>query len=121
MSRGEEFLTQREILGLTSQRGDAVELCGDHRIEFWLMIVVVRQGRVDLGQRQMRMLPLHFISVPVMGDPVQSHFNDLGRRPGNRGRPRFINSDVRISPGRGRDHGSVLFQWFVSDDVRREL
>ena len=43
------------------------ELLGDRRVDGLSMVVVIRQRSVDLSQRQMRMLTLNLLGIPMMG------------------------------------------------------
>jgi hypothetical protein len=50
------------------------------------MFVIIGQSGVDLGQREMRVLELHFLRTPAVCDLVQHNFNNLrvtARDPGD--------------------------------------
>lgn len=48
---------------------DIRQLLRDMGVKGLAMIVVIRQGSVNLPHRQVRVLPLNLLGVPVMGVP----------------------------------------------------
>ncbi len=60
-----------------------VQLALHVRVEIRLVIMVVREGRVNLGERKMRMRRVNFLRVPSVGYVVHRHFNDFGIAVGN--------------------------------------
>jgi hypothetical protein len=65
-------------------------------VEGFLVVVVIREGRIDLTQCQMGVLSLDFLRIPVVGKTVESDLYDFGtgtldeRHAGGR------NVDVRV-------------------------
>ena len=53
------------------------ELLGDRRVDGLSMVVVIRQRSVDLSERQMRMLPLNLLGIPMMGNPVDRDLDNF--------------------------------------------
>ena len=51
---------------------------GNLFVEFDLMVVIVAEGGVDLGQGEVRVLKVDFLGAPPMGEQVQRHFHHLG-------------------------------------------
>jgi hypothetical protein len=47
-------------------------------VQLFLMIVVIRQGTMDLAERKMGMLSLDFIRIPAVGEMIEYHFLDFG-------------------------------------------
>ena len=47
------------------------------RVHVVLVVVVVTQSRVNLGERQVRMLEMDFFGTPAVGNPIGSYFDDL--------------------------------------------
>jgi hypothetical protein len=43
-----------------------------------LMVVVIRESRIDLTQCQMGVLSLDFLRIPVVGKTVESDLHDFG-------------------------------------------
>ena len=46
-------------------------------VHFFLMLVVVGKRGVDLCQRKMRVLEVHFFRAPAVGELVQDNFDHL--------------------------------------------
>ena len=44
------------------------------------MIVVIGECRINLGKRQVGVLPLNLFSIPVMSQSIEDYFHDLGTR-----------------------------------------
>jgi hypothetical protein len=44
------------------------------------MVVVIGEGRINLGKRQVGVLPLNLLGIPVMSQSIEGDFNDLGTR-----------------------------------------
>src|SRR5439155_6147687 len=59
---------------------DSFELFFDQLIHFALVVIVVRETAMNLPERQVRMLSLDFVGVPVMCQAVQRNLDDLGLR-----------------------------------------
>jgi hypothetical protein len=73
---------------------------GDIPVHRLLVVVVVRQGRVDLPQRQVRMMPLDLLGVPPASDPIQRDHPDLDPGPRDDRFTVGIRLDVGIRHGR---------------------
>ena len=71
-----------------------------------LMVVIVTQSRVDLGQRQVWMLPVEFICAPPIGNVIQGDLPHLHLR--------LVNPDntggiaEEMSNRLGRQHGKRI-------------
>ena len=65
-------------------------------IELLLVVVVVSERRVDLGEGQVRVLPLDLLGVPVVRDPLQRNLDDLRRRTGEVGDAVGVELDMSV-------------------------
>jgi len=91
-----EALAKRRFTGLGSRsfrRQRAPTYLGIH---FGFVIVIPGERRVNLRQRQMRMLEMNFFRTPPVGDHVQCHLDDFRIRVVN---PRDV---ALIEPNMGR-------------------
>jgi hypothetical protein len=80
------------------------ELPRDRRVDGLSMVVVIRQRSVDLSQRQVRMLPLNLLGIPMMGDPVERDLDDFCPRALKKWDVVGGQFDVRVG---NRRHGHV--------------
>ena len=61
-------------------RPESPQLVFDDPVHYLLVVVVIGQATVDLSEREVRVLTLNFIGVPVVRQTVQGDFKDLGLR-----------------------------------------
>jgi len=54
------------------------QLLVDIRVEALAMIVVIGECRINLGERQVGVLPLDLLGIPVMSQSIEGNFHDLG-------------------------------------------
>lgn len=59
------------------QRAETFALLLNLRIHRGLMVVIPRQGGIDLGQRKVRMILLDGFSSPAVSQVIQGEFDDL--------------------------------------------
>jgi hypothetical protein len=62
---------------LSSAMLDRAQLFFDRPIHLLLMVVVIRQATVNLSERQVRVLALDFIGIPVVRQTVECNLNHL--------------------------------------------
>ena len=60
---------------------DRTQLVIDGSIHFLLMVVIIGQATVNLSQREVRVLALDLIGVPVVRQTIQRDLNNLCLRP----------------------------------------
>ena len=54
------------------------QLISNLRVEGFLVVVVIREGRIDLTQCQMGVLSLDLLRIPVVGKTVESDLHHFG-------------------------------------------
>src|SRR5438093_834918 len=70
---------------------------GDFLVKLSLMIVVMAECRVDLSQREVRMLVMHLLGTPSVGQMVEHDLNHLHVRVVDPCAPGGVDSDVRCN------------------------
>jgi hypothetical protein len=86
---------------------DAFKTFVDLSLDFVLIVVVVGESGVDLGEGQVRVLPMYFVGVPMVGKAIQYYLHHLGARSGDHGSTirRYFNVRIR---NRARHHSALV-------------
>lgn len=92
---------------LPSDLGDLFATTPNLVIHIGLVVVVPREGRVDLGERKMWKLEVHLFHGRAVCQLIQDNLDDLDIRVVDPGYSVFVNADVR---NRLRDHGQLSFK-----------
>ena len=99
-----QLLAQQRVSLLVCDAIYVRELPGDRRVDGLSMVVVIRQRSVDLPQRQVRMLTLNLLGIPMMGDPVERDLDDFCPRALKKWNAVSGQFDVRVG---NRRHGHI--------------
>lgn len=73
-----QFLVQQRGLLLACDAFNIRSLLGDGSIKSLALVVVMCQGSMNLSHRQVWMLTLDLLGVPVMGEAVEGNLDDFG-------------------------------------------
>ena len=76
-------------------------------IEFFLMVPVVRQRRVDLSKCKVRMLETKLVWAPAICTLIEDQFNDFHRRPRDEWYTFIVKDDMLVARFR-KDHDFPL-------------
>lgn len=101
----------------TSQIVNALEAARDVVIEFLAMIPIISERRVDLAERQVRMLEVQLFGAPSISLLLDNQIHNLHRRTGDARSVVFVQRNTSIARLQERPSHSKISQSIEANKV----